>query len=86
MKKGLLNETQINKYIVSITEKEIQQGILDIEDNLVENNVLYFERKLTNVENLNKKVLGKFFDLDSNGNIDKEAEELLNELKHWKFF
>ena len=50
----------------------------------VENNVIYFERNLTNYENLDKNVKAKFFDLDSNGNIDQEAEKMLNELKKVK--
>ena len=68
---------------VIVTENEIQHGVLDAEN--VENNVIYFERNLINYEKLgNKQVMSKFFDLDSSGNIDIEAEEMLNELKNVK--
>ena len=50
----------------------------------VEKNAIYFERKLLNTEKLDKKLLMKYFDLDSNGKIDKDAEKLLNDLKRTK--
>ncbi len=49
-----------------------------------ENNAIYFERKLINFENLDKSILRKFFDLNLDGTIDKDAEKLLNDLKHIK--
>ena len=66
-----------------VTENEIKLGILDAEN--TQNNAVYFERKLLNVENItDKTILSKYFDLDENGHIDKKSEKLLEDLKRSK--
>ncbi len=75
-------------FILVVTEKEVFNGILNKGRNLP-SNVLYFEREIEgiydqNVINKNVSLAKKFVDLDKNNRVDKEAKELLDELKNKK--
>ena len=73
----------VNNFLHTVTENEIQLGILNNDDTA--SNAIYFERKIKNVDvDGNPKIQCKFFDMDHNGNVDKEAEQLLEELKNVK--
>lgn len=68
-----------------MTEKEIFNGILRTTNN--ENNVLYFEREIEDIETAimsEPKLAGRFIDLDENKNLDIFAKNLIDNLKHHK--
>lgn len=89
-KKGLISQIERDRYFVSVTEKEIYNGILTAKN--VSNNALFFIREIEDLENecekiTDKKDLGvlkKFIDMDKNNKIDQSAKNLLDILKYTK--
>lgn len=83
-KKGKITLEQKTRFFVSVTEKEVYNGILQAKN--VTDNVLVFFRDIDDLEtqesiNKDKKLAARFVDLDKDGNIDVESKELLNDLK-----
>jgi hypothetical protein len=88
-KKGLITETERDRYFVSVTEKEIYNGILIAKN--VQNNALFFIREIEDIESAceeaDKKdlsLLKKFIDMDSHDKVDQSTKNLLNNLKNNK--
>ena len=83
-----ISKTEYERYFVSITEKEIFNGILRAsKENNVADNVLYFEREIEDIGSYvdtNPGLAGKFIDLDEDKKIDQSAKVLLDTLKHQK--
>ncbi len=83
-----ISKTEYERYFVSITEKEIFNGILRAsKENNVADNVLYFEREIEDIGfyvDTNPGLAGKFIDLDEDKKIDQSAKVLLDTLKHQK--
>jgi hypothetical protein len=66
----------------SDVEREIQKGVAENLNNF--DNTLYFEREIEDLkENIccNTGLAAKYIDLDDAGQIDKEAQLLLEEMK-----
>ncbi len=83
--KELLTQTQYERYFVSVTEKEIFNGILKSKNR--NNNTLYFEREIEGLEeevDFNPVLCGKFIDLTAGKKIDLAAKHLLHQLKNEK--
>ncbi|RNA01612.1 NACHT and WD repeat domain-containing 2-like, partial [Brachionus plicatilis] len=83
--KKLITPVEHERYFVSVTEKEIFNGILKAKN--VEKNVLYFEREIEDLdENIEKNVsiAKRFTELDKKNCADKEVRNLLDELKYKK--
>jgi len=85
--KKLITKNEYERYFVSVTEKEIYNGILNGKD--LKNNVLFFEREIEDIEqqliqNSNKSVLSKYIELDKSSNIDMFSKKLLDDLKYKK--
>jgi len=71
---------------VSVTEKEIFNGILR-KSGINENNVLYFEREIEDIEEQiekNPKLAGRFIDLKKDYQLDLAAKNLVQNLKKEK--
>lgn len=88
-KKGLITEAERDRYFVSVTEKEIYNGILIAKN--VANNALFFIREIEDIDNVcedaDKKdlsLLKKFIDMDNHEKVDQSAKKLLNDLKYKK--
>ena len=89
--KGLISQVERERYFVSVTEKEIFNGILNAKKS-VPNNVLFFIREIENLEeecekfreNNSLALLKKFIDMDNDNRIDESARSLLNDLKYKK--
>ena len=68
-----------------MTEKEIFNGILRAKN--VENNVLFFEREIEDIEKhieSNTTLARRFIDLDKTNKVDVEAKRFLDDLKWTK--
>ena len=68
-----------------VTEKEIFNGIIKAKN--PNNNVLYFEREIENIEEkigANPDLARRFIDLDANNQVDKSAKYFLENLKKEK--
>jgi NACHT domain- and WD repeat-containing protein len=81
----LINKTQFERYFVSVTEKEIFNGILNGKN--LADNVLFFEREIIDIEQniaLNPILAGRFIDLDKYNKVDTNTKQLLNDLKYTK--
>jgi hypothetical protein len=83
----LITKTEYERYFVSVTEKEIFNGILKGKD--LKNNVLFFEREIEDIEqqlqkNADKSVLSKYIELDKSSNIEMSSKKLLEDLKYKK--
>jgi hypothetical protein len=83
--KNKLTETEMTRYFVSVTEKEIFNGILNRKN--LSTNVLCFMREIDDIEQnigTNVKLAKRFIDLDSQNRVDQSSMSLLNDLKHKK--
>ena len=83
--KELLSQTEYERYFVSVTEKEVFNGLLKAKNR--SNNVLYFEREIEGLEESiaeNPALCGKFIDLTSEKKVDQAAKNLLDKLKNEK--
>jgi hypothetical protein len=83
--KNKLTETEMTRYFVSVTEKEIFNGILNRKN--LSTNVLCFMREIEDIEeniDANVKLAKRFIDLDSQNRVDESSLSLLNDLKHKK--
>jgi hypothetical protein len=81
-RKGQLTDVQRERYFVSVTEKEIYNGLIKAQN--TKQNVLMFIREIVDIKDnikSNAKLAGRFIDLDEGGNVDTDAENLLNSLK-----
>ena len=86
--KGTLNRMQHERFFVSVTEKEIFNGILGKAKNPA-CNALYFQRDIDDLQNVridesNSSLIKKFVDLDNQKTIDQSAKNLLDKLKNEK--
>ncbi len=74
--------------IFSVTEKEIIEGVINAQD--LESNVLFFEREIEDIESCvtstdsDKKLIGRFIELDEHENVDQKYKKLLDDLKYEK--
>lgn len=83
--KKTFTETEMTRYFVSVTEKEIYNGILNGKN--LASNVLCFIREIDDIEkhiNTNIKLAKRFIDLDAQNQIDQSSLNLLNDLKYKK--
>jgi len=83
--KNKLTESEMTRYFVSVTEKEIFNGILTTKN--LSTNVLCFMREIDDIEQnieANVKLAKRFIDLDSQNRVDQSSLSLLNDLKHKK--
>ena len=83
--KSLFTKTQHERYFVSVTEKEIFNGILNAKN--VPNNVLLFVREIEDIKeykDIDKSFAWRYIDVDDNNQIDESAQTLLDELKNKK--
>ncbi|ELT94036.1 hypothetical protein CAPTEDRAFT_111186, partial [Capitella teleta] len=77
--KGLMKTADCEKYFISVTEEEIQEGLLKATDNKLKS--LCFHRRLSNLTaDSELKKAGRFVDLKVDNSIDQEAQDLLSEL------
>ena len=85
--KELITKTEFERYFVSITEKEIFNGILRKNENELTDNVLYFEREIEDIcsyVDSNPGLVGRYIDLDDDKKIDNSSKVLLDTLKKQK--
>ena len=83
--KKLIDRTQHERYFVSVTEKEIYNGILNAKN--VANNALFFVREIEDIDEHygeNPALSARFIDLDKHKQLDHDAQRLLDELKSTK--
>ncbi|RNA01260.1 NACHT and WD repeat domain-containing 2-like, partial [Brachionus plicatilis] len=83
--KNLITPTEHERYFVSVTEKEIFNGILRAKN--VEKNALYFERDIEDLDekiDQNVNMAKRFIELDNTNCVDSEVRNLLDKLKKEK--
>ncbi len=87
-KKNQINESQRNAYFVSVTEKEINNGVLQAK-NASENAIVFF-REIENIEtdeNIIKNkphLASRFIELNESNKIDEDCKKYLDSLKYEK--
>ncbi|XP_060071031.1 NACHT domain- and WD repeat-containing protein 1-like [Ylistrum balloti] len=80
-----LPENEAEKYYVSITEKEVQAGLLDVTE--PEKHCLWFWRTIDDIENLknqDENIRRKFIDMDKDEDYWRESRRLLSVLQETK--
>jgi NACHT domain- and WD repeat-containing protein len=89
LEKKLINKTQYDRYFVSVTEKEIYNGILKTKN--VNDNALYFVRQIEDYETDTSSVKSKFFENEKSSNdllydlMEKKIPVVLSEKNIFKF-
>ena len=66
-------------FVCVVTEREITNGILNVL-NAKRHSLAYF-RQIHRIDTTNLGVVDKFIDITSTGDVDKEAQTLLNDLR-----
>jgi len=93
--KKMLTDMEHDRYFVSVTEKEIFEGLITAKN--LSNNVLLFKRNITDIDEAlkeavnsgadkSKKIakLKRYVDLNSDNRIDTETRNRLEKLKNTK--
>ncbi|KAM4807933.1 NACHT domain- and WD repeat-containing protein 1 [Rhinophrynus dorsalis] len=78
-KEGLITSDQKHKYYKSVTESEIECGLLDYNSN-EEGSTIFF-REVKDLNHCNDSI-SPFLDIREDGSVDTEAQELLGNLKN----
>ncbi|KAJ8019859.1 NACHT domain- and WD repeat-containing protein 1 [Holothuria leucospilota] len=79
VKQGIYSQDNMQHFFSSVTEQEVVQALKDNPN--PEENVLIFVRHMEGVESSSEPIKRRFIDLDENGDIKTESQELLNKLK-----
>ena len=87
-KKNQINESQRNLYFVSVTEKEIINGVLEV--NNASDNAIVFFREIENIEtdeNVIKNkpnLVSRFIEVNEELKVDVDCKKYLDSLKYEK--
>ncbi|CAF0861282.1 unnamed protein product [Rotaria sordida] len=81
LQQGQITEIDYDEFFISITEKEIINGILSSKD--ANERTLCFLREIVDIhDHLSDEKASKFIDMSSETDIDQEAKKLLDRLKN----
>lgn len=78
-KHGKMNDEEKHNYIMSVTEREVINGVLKLKE--TRNTCLAYVRHISKINMTNIKQVNKFVDLIDGGDIDIEASNLLSDLR-----
>ncbi|CAF0992020.1 unnamed protein product [Adineta ricciae] len=80
LQRGQISESDYDEFFISITEKEIVNGILGAKD--ANERTLCFLRDIVDIrDHLSDSKAAKYIDMSSSSTIDEDAEKLLERLK-----
>lgn len=76
--KGIMNDEEKHNYIMSVTEREVINGVLKLKE--TRNTCLAYVRHISKINMTNVRQVNKFIDL-IDGDVDQEASDLLADLR-----